>query len=69
VQGLGVLSKENALAYGVTGPCLRASGVALDERRRDPYSLYPQLDFDIPVQNDGDVYSRYRCACKRWKRA
>ena len=59
VQGLGVLTKKNALAYGVTGPCLRASGVALDERRRDPYSLYPQLDFDIPTQNDSDVYARY----------
>ena len=59
VQGLGILTKENALAYGVTGPGLRACGVALDERRRDPYSLYPQLDFEVPVQKDGDVYARY----------
>ncbi|MEK7826175.1 MAG: NADH-quinone oxidoreductase subunit C, partial [Thermodesulfobacteriota bacterium] len=43
VRGLGILTKENAIAYGVTGPCLRASGVELDERRRDPYSLYPKL--------------------------
>jgi len=60
VHGMGVLSRENALAYGVTGPCLRASGVALDERRRDPYSIYPQLDFDIPVRADGDVFARYQ---------
>ncbi len=64
VQGLGVLTKENALLYGVTGPCLRASGVALDERRRDPYSLYPQLDFEVPTQNDGDVYARYMVRMK-----
>lgn len=59
VHGMGVLSKEDALSYGVTGPCLRACGVALDERRRDPYSLYPQLDFDIPVRTEGDVLARY----------
>ncbi len=59
VEGLGVLSKETALQYGVTGPCLRATGVALDERRRDPYSLYPQLDFNIPTRTQGDVFARY----------
>jgi NADH-quinone oxidoreductase subunit D len=59
VNGMGVLTKESALAYGVTGPCLRGSGVALDERRRDPYSIYPQLDFDVPTRTDGDVYARY----------
>ena len=59
VRGMGVLTKENALAYGVTGPTLRASGVALDERRRDPYSLYQHLDFNIPTRTDGDVFARY----------
>lgn len=59
VHGMGVLSKESALQYGVTGPCLRGSGIALDERRRDPYSLYPQLDFNIPTRSDGDVFARY----------
>jgi len=59
VKGMGVLTKEDALAYGVTGPMLRASGVALDERRRDPYSLYQHLDFNVPTRTDGDVYARY----------
>ena len=58
-RGLGVLSKENALAFGVTGPCLRASGVPLDLRRSEPYSIYPQLDFEIATATDSDVYSRY----------
>lgn len=59
VRGMGALSRESALAYGVTGPCLRATGVALDERRRDPYSLYPELDFDVPTRTEGDVLARY----------
>ena len=58
-KNLGILSKETALAYGVTGPALRASGVANDLRRDEPYSLYPQLDFAVPTSNDGDVYARY----------
>ncbi len=58
-RDLGILSKETALAYGVTGPALRASGIPYDLRRDEPYSLYPQLDFNIPVLQDGDVFSRY----------
>jgi NADH-quinone oxidoreductase subunit D len=69
VQGLGILTKENALAYGVTGPCLRASGVALDERRRDPFSIYGQLDFEVPTQNDGDVYARYLVRMKEMEQS
>ena len=63
-KGLGILSKDTALAYGVTGPALRASGVAADLRRDEPYSLYPQLDFNIPTSNDGDVYARYNVRMK-----
>lgn len=59
VQKMGILTKENALQYGVTGPCLRASGVAFDLRRHEPYSIYPQLDFNIPTRTEGDVYARY----------
>jgi NADH-quinone oxidoreductase subunit D len=59
VDGLGRLTKDQCLEYGVTGPMLRASGVALDERRRDPYSIYSQLDFDIPTRTEGDVLARY----------
>ncbi|MBI4432579.1 MAG: NADH-quinone oxidoreductase subunit D [Candidatus Omnitrophica bacterium] len=58
-KGLGVLTKESALSYGVTGPSLRAAGVAYDLRRDEPYSLYPELDFNIPTATDSDVYSRY----------
>lgn len=58
-KGLGVISKEQALSYGVTGPSLRASGVAFDVRRHEPYSIYPELDFEIPTATDGDVFSRY----------
>ena len=58
-EGLGVISKESALSYGVTGPSLRASGIAFDLRRNEPYSIYPQLDFNIPTRTEGDVFARY----------
>lgn len=58
-QGLGVLTKENALSYGVTGPALRACGIPLDLRRNEAYSIYPQLDFNVPTSTEGDVYARY----------
>ncbi|RME75513.1 MAG: NADH-quinone oxidoreductase subunit D, partial [Planctomycetota bacterium] len=54
-RGVGVLSKEDALVYGVTGPVLRASGVPYDVRRVRPYLDYDQVDFEVPVQTDGDV--------------
>lgn len=63
-KGLGVLTKEAALSYGVTGPCLRATGMAFDLRRTEPYSIYPQLDFNIPTMTDGDAYSRYAVRMK-----
>lgn len=63
-EGLGFLSKEHALSYGVTGPSLRASGVSFDLRRHEPYSIYPGLDFDIPTRSEGDVFARY---CVRTK--
>jgi NADH-quinone oxidoreductase subunit D len=58
-EGLGVLTKENALAFGVTGPCLRGSGVRADLRRDEPYSIYPELDFDVPIEAGGDVLARF----------
>jgi NADH-quinone oxidoreductase subunit D/NADH-quinone oxidoreductase subunit C/D len=57
--GVGVLPAEVAVAYSATGPLLRGSGVAYDVRRADPYSLYPELDFDIPVGEQGDIYDRF----------
>ncbi len=56
---IGYLSKETALSYGVTGPCLRASGVNWDLRKARPYMGYEQYDFDVPVATEGDTYARY----------
>lgn len=58
-KGIGLLTKEAAIAYGVTGPSLRASGVAADLRRDEPYSIYPELEFNVPTSKDGDVFARY----------
>ncbi len=57
--GVGVISKEDAIAYGLTGPNLRGSGVPLDLRKDKPYSGYEQYEFDIPVGAHGDGYDRY----------
>jgi len=58
--GLGVLSAEDAIALGQSGPVLRASGVDWDLRKNQPYLTYDEVDFDIPVYDEGDVYARYR---------
>ena len=58
--GVGVLSAEDALAYGVTGPLLRAAGVPVDLRRDEPYLGYETYEFDVPVSTDADSYARYR---------
>jgi len=58
-KGIGVLSYENALLWGITGPMARASGINHDLRKAHPYSGYEQYDFDIPTQADGDTYARY----------
>jgi NADH-quinone oxidoreductase subunit D len=57
--GIGRISGEDALAWGLTGACLRASGVAHDYRKYAPYSGYEQYDFEIPIQTAGDCYARY----------
>ncbi|MHC2996659.1 NADH-quinone oxidoreductase subunit D [Tepidiphilus sp. HLB4] len=57
--GIGVVSPEQALAWGFTGPMLRGSGVAWDLRKKQPYEVYDQLEFDIPVGTNGDCYDRY----------
>jgi NADH dehydrogenase I D subunit len=58
-KNVGVLTAEEALAYSVTGPVLRASGIDHDLRRDRPYYVYPELDFDVVVGSNGDVYDRY----------
>ncbi len=57
--GAGAIDKERAIDWGFTGPCLRAAGVPLDMRQYNPYYLYGQLDFDIPIGERGDSYDRY----------
>ena len=56
---IGVLSAEDAIRWGVTGPMIRASGVPFDLRKSTPYMGYEQYDFEIPTQSDGDTYARY----------
>ncbi len=56
---IGVMSAEQALAWGFSGPCLRASGVPWDLRRAQPYDMYDQVEFDVPVGRNGDCYDRY----------
>ena len=58
-RGLGVLDRETALRMCVTGPNLRASGVPFDIRRAHPYSVYPELEFEIPTRREGDSLARY----------
>ena len=59
-KNIGLLSADDAIALGQSGPMLRASGVDWDLRRDQPYLVYDQLDFEIPVYNGCDVYDRYR---------
>jgi NADH-quinone oxidoreductase subunit D len=58
-RDLGVISKENAIAYGLTGPNIRGSGVAYDVRKANPYLDYQKYDFDIPIGSVGDAFDRY----------
>ncbi len=68
-QGVGAISAEQALEWGYTGPCLRATGVGLDLRKAQPYYGYDQLDFDIPVGSTGDVYERYLVRIEEMKQS
>jgi NADH-quinone oxidoreductase subunit D len=58
-KGVGYLSAEDSIAMGVTGPMLRAAGVAYDVRKAFPYSSYDEFDFDIPTRSESDCYARY----------
>ncbi len=60
LRDVGVLSREDAINYGVSGPVLRASGVNEDVRKSKPYYIYDKVLFDVPVKNEGDAYARYR---------
>ena len=56
---IGTVSKEDAMDWGFSGPMLRGSGVAWDLRKAEPYEVYEQMDFDIPIGKTGDCYARY----------
>lgn len=58
-ERIGYISARDAIDWGLSGPSLRASGVAYDVRRANPYSSYDQFDFEIPTRTEGDVYARY----------
>jgi NADH-quinone oxidoreductase subunit D len=56
---IGVISKDDAIAWGFTGPCIRASGIAWDLRKSQPYDAYDRMDFNVIVSDDGDCYARF----------
>jgi NADH-quinone oxidoreductase subunit D len=58
-RGVGVISRADAIDFGFTGPCLRASGESYDVRKVSPYLVYDRMDFDVPVGTNGDTYDRY----------
>jgi len=60
LEDVGVLTPENALSWGCSGPMLRGSGIKYDIRKEEPYELYSELDFDIPISDTNDSYGRYR---------
>ena len=66
-QGIGYISAEDAIDWGLAGPCLRGSGVALDIRRANPYCGYEKYDFEIPTEPDCDVWARYMVRMREMK--
>lgn len=68
-KGVGVISAEDAINWGLTGPTLRGSGVPYDLRKYAPYDAYPYVEFDVPVGKNGDVYDRYKCRMEELKQS
>jgi NADH:ubiquinone oxidoreductase subunit D len=60
-KGIGVISAEEAVNWGLTGPTLRGSGVPYDVRKYMPYDAYDKVEFEVPIGTEGDTYDRYRC--------
>jgi NADH-quinone oxidoreductase subunit D len=67
--GVGKITAEDAIAYGLTGACLRGSGVNYDVRKAYPYSSYEHFDFSVPLGSAGDVYDRYRCRLEEFNQS
>jgi NADH-quinone oxidoreductase subunit D len=68
-QGVGSISAEDAVNWGLSGPNLRASGVAYDVRKDRPYYDYETYDFDVPVGEHGDIYDRYLCRMEEMRQS
>lgn len=66
---IGVVSSEDALNYGMTGPMLRGSGVAWDLRQSQPYDAYGEVQFDVPIGVNGDCYDRYLCRIEEMRQS
>jgi len=69
VTGIGVLSKEDAAAFGLVGPIARGSGIGYDVRRAFPYLVYDRVEFDVPVRSTGDVWARFQVRMQEIGRA
>jgi NADH-quinone oxidoreductase subunit D len=68
-QGVGIISREDAIDYGLSGPNQRGSGIEHDLRKAQPYLVYDQLDFDVPVGTAGDSYDRYLCRIEEMRQS
>ena len=69
MAGIGAMSKEDAIATGCVGPIARACGVDYDVRRDHPYSIYPEVEFDVPLGTHGDCYDRYLVRVEEMKQS
>ena len=68
-QGIGYISAEDAVDYGMSGPSLRGSGVPMDVRKDEPYLYYDQIKFEVPVGKNGDVFDRYICRLEEMRQS
>ncbi len=59
-KGIGIITPEEAINWGLSGPMIRGSGIAYDIRKHEPYDAYKNVEFEVPVGTEGDVYDRYR---------
>jgi NADH-quinone oxidoreductase subunit D len=68
-KGVGIITKEDAINWGLSGPILRGSGVKFDLRRDQPYSIYDRFDFEIPTREEGDCFARYEVRLEEMRRS
>ena len=68
-KNVGIISAEDAIELGMSGPTLRASGVPLDIRKSEPYMYYDQIDFEVPIGTNGDVFDRYLVRLKEMEQS